>query len=119
MMVQDGCGQRRSLLAPLSADRRQRGIVRTGALRGKRCSHPSARLIVALAAVLAALPLPGCGWPGSAATRPDIILVVVDSLRADYLGCYGFEGDVSPALMDWSSRSSTTTRLPRPGPSPP
>lgn len=30
--------------------------------------------------------------------RPSILLVLVDTLRADYLGSYGFEGDVSPAL---------------------
>ena len=27
---------------------------------------------------------------------PNIILIVVDSLRSDYLGCYGFEGEISP-----------------------
>jgi len=30
--------------------------------------------------------------------RPSILLVLVDTLRADYLGSYGFEGDVSPAM---------------------
>jgi len=68
-----------------------------------RCPNPSARFSVAL--VLAALTLPGCGWPGITAKRPDIILVVVDSLRADYLGCYGFQGDVSPALDRLASES--------------
>jgi arylsulfatase A-like enzyme len=29
---------------------------------------------------------------------PDVVLVCVDTLRADYLGAYGFEGDVSPNL---------------------
>jgi arylsulfatase A-like enzyme len=37
-----------------------------------------------------------CG--GRAPERPDAVLVLVDTLRADYLGCYGFEGDVSPRL---------------------
>jgi len=30
--------------------------------------------------------------------RPSIILIMVDTLRADYLGTYGFEGDISPNL---------------------
>ncbi len=29
---------------------------------------------------------------------PSIVFVMIDTLRADYLGTYGFEGDVSPAL---------------------
>ena len=30
--------------------------------------------------------------------RPDIIVILVDALRADYLGCYGFQGEISPAI---------------------
>ena len=30
--------------------------------------------------------------------RPDIVLVVADTLRAGYLGCYGFDGETSPHL---------------------
>ena len=30
--------------------------------------------------------------------RPSILFVLVDTLRADYLGSYGFEGDISPGL---------------------
>ncbi len=29
---------------------------------------------------------------------PSIVLVLIDTLRADYLGSYGFDGDVSPSL---------------------
>ena len=50
------------------------------------------RNVLALAAVLAG----ACGPPEPAG--PSLVLVVVDTLRADYLGCYGFEGDVSPNL---------------------
>jgi len=31
-------------------------------------------------------------------TPPDIILIVVDTLRADYLGAYGFVGPISPQI---------------------
>jgi arylsulfatase A-like enzyme len=58
---------------------------------------PAAR---ALSGVLGLLGLPAllgaCGE--RAPERPDVVLVLVDTLRADYLGCYGFEGDVSPRL---------------------
>jgi len=47
--------------------------------------------------------LAGCGdRPTEIALEPDvpppIILIVIDALRADYLGTYGFEGPVSPNL---------------------
>jgi len=67
--------------------------------------HPSSRFLVALPVALATLPLTACGRPASATKRPDIILVVVDSLRADYLGCYGFDGKVSPVLDSLASES--------------
>jgi len=36
--------------------------------------------------------------PAGADEPPSIILVLVDTLRADYLGAYGFDGDISPHL---------------------
>ena len=30
--------------------------------------------------------------------RPNVILIVVDTLRADFLGAYGFQGSISPTL---------------------
>ena len=45
-------------------------------------------------ALLAVLALGGCGRP----VQPDILLVVVDTLRADRLGAYGFPAATSPAL---------------------
>ncbi len=30
--------------------------------------------------------------------QPDICVVLVDSLRPDHLGCYGYERDTSPAI---------------------
>ena len=40
----------------------------------------------------------------SAATgpRPPIILITVDTLRADHLGCYGYERDTSPYIDEFS-----------------
>ncbi len=38
--------------------------------------------------------------------RPSAILIVVDTLRHDYLGVHGFEGEISPNL-DWLALEST------------
>ena len=38
------------------------------------------------------------GPPGATADRPNVVLLVVDTLRADKLGAYGFELDTSPEL---------------------
>ena len=61
---------------------------------------PLARLIATalLAAAPSALPAPACLAGDSAAMPPDIVLVVVDSLRADHLGCYGCARPTSPAI---------------------
>ena len=43
----------------------------------------------------------GCAAPGPETTeqRPlNVILISIDSLRADHLGCYGYERDTSPAI---------------------
>jgi arylsulfatase A-like enzyme len=53
--------------------------------------------LLALAAVLAASVLPGAAC-GSGSRGPNVVLIVVDSLRADGLGCYGSSPSVSPAI---------------------
>lgn len=45
-----------------------------------------------VATILAAL---GCSSQDS---RPNVIIIMVDTLRADYLGTYGFEGEISPNI---------------------
>lgn len=42
--------------------------------------------------------LPGRAIPEHLAQRPNVVLIVVDSLRADHLGCYGSGGELTPAL---------------------
>lgn len=39
-----------------------------------------------------------CTPPGPDPSAPNVVLVVVDTLRADHLGTYGFPSDTSPAL---------------------
>ncbi len=52
---------------------------------------------LALAAVLAALALPTAGC-GGGSERPNVVLIVVDSLRADALGGHGSDPSVSPTI---------------------
>lgn len=53
------------------------------------------RPVTVLLLVLTAL---ACSAPGEARRPVNIIVIMVDTLRADYLGSYGFEGPVSPHL---------------------
>ncbi|MCZ6596191.1 MAG: sulfatase, partial [Planctomycetota bacterium] len=55
----------------------------------------------ALLAVPALLPLViggSCGGGGGGPEGPNVLLITVDTLRADRLGCYGYGRDTSPAL---------------------
>jgi arylsulfatase len=56
-------------------------------------------LLAALLAALAWGALAGC-----AQAPPNVLLVVVDSLRADHLSCYGHERVTSPALDDLAAQ---------------
>lgn len=62
-----------------------------GPARGARAG----RVAVALAAASAALA--GCGDPGPAAP-PNVLLVVVDTLRADHTSLHGYPRDTTPNL---------------------
>lgn len=52
------------------------------------------RLARRWAAVLALLSLAACGEP----RQPNVLLISIDTLRADHLGCYGYERDTSPRI---------------------
>lgn len=46
-----------------------------------------------------------CGEPAQApAARPSVILISIDTLRADHLGLYGYERATSPFLDRWAER---------------
>ena len=42
--------------------------------------------------------------------RPDIVLVFVDTLRADHLGTYGYSRPTSPRIDAWGERGTVFTR---------
>lgn len=62
------------------------------------------------AAVLGPPPValsPPAAVPEHLADRPNIILVIVDTLRPDYVSAYGHEGNITPnldLLADWGTR---------------
>lgn len=61
-------------------------------------------LLLALATLVAARP-----WQGAAAgkppPRPNVVFILVDTLRADRLGCYGYKGGLSPAIDELARES--------------
>ena len=76
------------------APRRQRfvGPPLLRALPGSRL-----RLLPVIGILLMAI---GCGGgtDGSAADRPNVLLITVDTLRPDHLGCYGYDRPTSPNI---------------------
>lgn len=81
-----------SARAALRAGRRLRGIA-------------MAAVLAACAALVAA----GCGGADSPA-RPGIILITLDTTRADHLGCYGYERDTSPRIDALAAEATLYTR---------
>src|SRR5262245_25662073 len=69
--------------------------------RGSAGSFPAPRFSHPWLLVLALAPT-GCGRPASAPSHrtpgPDVILVSIDSLRFDQLGCYGYSKPTSPTI---------------------
>ena len=45
----------------------------------------------------------GCNSDESASGPPNVILIVIDTLRADHLGCYGYPLDTSPNIDAFAS----------------
>jgi arylsulfatase A-like enzyme len=60
-----------------------------------------------LAAVLVALALGACARQ---AERPNVLLVTIDTLRADHVGCYGYGRDTTPALDRLAAEGLRFTR---------
>lgn len=59
----------------------------------------------ALLAAAAALSVPGCARPAASPPRPDVLLVVIDTLRADRLGTYGYSKPTSPHIDRFARRA--------------
>lgn len=55
-------------------------------------------MLRSVCAILALCVGAACSADAPAPRRPNVLLVTVDSLRADHLGCYGYERETSPRL---------------------
>ena len=60
---------------------------------------PARRALLAAAAA-ASLGLAAC----SRGNRPDVVVITLDTVRADHLGCYGHRGGLTPAIDRLASR---------------
>jgi arylsulfatase A-like enzyme len=58
----------------------------------------SARVAGGLAVLLLSASLGGCGGEPAPRDRPSVVWIMVDTLRPDHLGCYGYSGETSPAI---------------------
>ena len=73
----------------------------------------------------AALPMGGCARPTVPASppagKPNVLLVTIDTLRADHVGCYGFAGALTPTLDGLAARggrfATAVAHVPLTGPS--
>lgn len=64
-----------------------------------------------LAAVFLSVISPGAAETARTDPQPDIILITVDTLRADHLGVYGYHRDTSPFLDQFASESLVFDRF--------
>ncbi|MCZ6596519.1 MAG: sulfatase [Planctomycetota bacterium] len=71
-----------------------------------RLSLPLALGALGVLSALAALLLPACGTDEPQERPRNVILFLVDTLRADRLGCYGYGRDTSPSIDRLAARGT-------------
>ncbi len=77
-------------------------------LQGRRKQPRRSCRALALFGLAAAAALAGCG---AGPKRPtSVILIVLDTVRADHLGAYGYTRPTSPALDRWAARGALLER---------
>jgi arylsulfatase A-like enzyme len=50
------------------------------------------------------------GTPASGASRPNVVLIVMDTVRADHLSLYGYSRDTTPNLRQFAREATVYTR---------
>jgi arylsulfatase A-like enzyme len=83
-------------------------------LRNRRGSglstHNRAPIIAALLAALVALGLSACSRRGAPAEPPNLIIITMDTMRADHMSCYGYERPTSPRMDELAQTSTLYSR---------
>ena len=62
------------------------------------------RSTLSLAALASAFCATACSGPSGAGSRPNLLLVTIDTVRTDRLGAYGHEGGLTPVLDSLAER---------------
>lgn len=81
----------------------------------RRAAVPAHRRQGAARCIILALAV-SLGWACFTGRRPSIVLLLVDTLRADHLGVYGFPADTSPHIDRLAAESAVFTRTFSPAP---
>jgi len=76
------------------------------AVRAVRRSRTVRRLCGVLAVALVLAAPTGCSRAPGAAAKPNIVLIVIDTLRADHVGSYGYQKPVTPRLDEFAARGT-------------
>jgi arylsulfatase A-like enzyme len=79
--------------------------IRTSRLLAQR--KYTIRFLLALVMQLSAL---GCGSAPSSSPNPNVILITLDTTRADHLGVYGYERNISPQIDQFAQDAVTYDR---------
>ncbi|MFC1591569.1 sulfatase-like hydrolase/transferase [Thermodesulfobacteriota bacterium] len=98
---------REALLHPASCSTDR---TRTGHVPARHFSAPAVKCLVA---ALAALALSSCSQDAPrppAAGKPNVVFIVLDTLRADHLGCYGYQHPTSPNIDAFAAVATRYTR---------
>lgn len=110
------------LLAPLSYVTMRASMRRLGARTFNRIANVkfAAFGAIGLAATAAFITSPFFNTGAYRVTReverraapksPHVLWIVIDTVRADHLGCYGYETDTTPFLDDWTKQATTFER---------
>ncbi len=75
-----------------------------------RIRVPSVGAFIGLALVLSASLAAAAPAPAAAAPKPNVLIVTLDTLRADRLGAYGSKRGLTPHLDGFAARSAVFTR---------